>query len=102
MDGRRVSVHVRLRPRIAEDQNAEPVARPGNNGVSVVLGERGTFGPFDGTFDAAATQESVYAAVAHRAVAGVVAGECNGTVMCYVRRQCSILSSHSLSPLRAL
>ena len=78
---RRVAVAVRLRPRIAEDGPAEPVARTSAN--TVILGERGTFGPFDHCFAASASNAAVYDSCAAHVVAGVVAGETNGTVLTY-------------------
>ena len=61
----RTLVFCRVRPPINEDGDEPPAAAV--EGSAVVLGERGTFGPFDGVLDPKASQEMVYEACGRQA-----------------------------------
>lgn len=81
-EGHRTEVYIRLRPAIANvDSEAElAVSAEGN---TIVLGDRGTFGPFDGVLGPDATQQATYESMAQAVVESAVSGEANGTLLCY-------------------
>eukprot|EP00966_Prymnesium_polylepis_P147247 3401324-Prymnesium_polylepis.1 len=78
----RTTVFCRLRPPIAEDGD-EAAFAAADGTAALVLGERGTFGPFDGVLDSAASQEAVFEACGRPVVDATVRGEANGTILCY-------------------